>query len=264
MIIELYEAMRRECDALREQLEAMQKDMEEAAGELPMPIPEPGTDMAKLMSANILLRRENERLRHQIIDCEEEARRKTAAEVIQALMPVGPLTNRMPSRYLSLVEEYIVEQFSLTDEDIEGTFKYEFEQRQHRQDLLDDLRAVRHERDEARRKLAEASKTGDGPEDGWIEGLPTEPGDYWFYVLHAGYPSKVKQGRSAYSANGILMHVATDFLYPQEYGTPTRRVWHRRLVLPDPPEFDRTCPSCDGKGKKHYRDCFDCRGKGEI
>jgi hypothetical protein len=53
---------------LRPILAQMQKDMEDAAGELLMPIPEPGTDIAKLMSGNILLRRENERLRHKIID----------------------------------------------------------------------------------------------------------------------------------------------------------------------------------------------------
>lgn len=48
---------------LRPIVEQMRRDLEEAAGDLPVELPEPGTVVAKLLSANVLLRRENERLR---------------------------------------------------------------------------------------------------------------------------------------------------------------------------------------------------------
>ncbi len=40
-----------------------QQDLKDAAGELVVPMPEPGTDMAKLLSANVILRQREERLR---------------------------------------------------------------------------------------------------------------------------------------------------------------------------------------------------------
>jgi hypothetical protein len=100
--------------------------------------------------------------------------------------------------------------------------------------------------------------------DGWIEGLPTEPGDYWFYDTQSGYAATVQQGQSVHSANGVLIHVTTYFLRPEQYGTPLRRVWHKPLVVPDPPVFDRTCPTCKGTKKHDFNECWDCRGKGKI
>lgn len=37
----------------------LRADLKEAAGALPVPMPKPGTDMARLLSANVLLRRQN-------------------------------------------------------------------------------------------------------------------------------------------------------------------------------------------------------------
>lgn len=169
------------CDGpadLRPIVAQMRKDIEDAAGELALPVPEPGTDMAKLMSANVLLRRENERLRHEAVDVDEaieRARKRVACQIIESLMPVGPLTNAMPSRYLSLVEEYIAEQFGLTEKDVEETFKIEWDRRRWRGQLEDRLRVAEHERDEARANLAEASKMWDGAETSeWFEGVRKE------------------------------------------------------------------------------------------
>jgi hypothetical protein len=46
-------------DLAREAL-AYRKDLEDAAGELLIPLPEPGSDMAKMMTANALLRRRSQ------------------------------------------------------------------------------------------------------------------------------------------------------------------------------------------------------------
>lgn len=51
-----WEACRDENTGLREQLRFARKDVEDAAGELLLPIPEPGTDQAKMMLANRLLK----------------------------------------------------------------------------------------------------------------------------------------------------------------------------------------------------------------
>jgi hypothetical protein len=168
------------CDGpadLRPIVAQMRKDLEDAAGELALPVPEPGTDMAKLMAANVLLRRENEKLRHEAVDVEdavEQARGRTAAEVIESLMPVGPLTNAMPS-YLSLVEGYITERFGVTQDDTEDTFEIEGDRRKYRQQLEDRLRVAEHKRDEARANLAEASKLWDGAETSdWFKGVRKE------------------------------------------------------------------------------------------
>jgi hypothetical protein len=52
-----------EIHALARQVIALREDLERAAGDFPVPMPEPGTDMAVLLSANVLLRRENATLR---------------------------------------------------------------------------------------------------------------------------------------------------------------------------------------------------------
>ena len=100
---------------------------------------------------------------------------------------------------------------------------------------------------------------------GWSEGLPTEPGDYWFYRVQAGYKglSRVVQGRSAFSGNGILMHLAGDFMHDRDFNGTTSRIWHMPMTLPEPPEFDRTCPTCKGQNPSWKR-CFDCNDTGEL
>ena len=52
-----------EVAALREQLAAARKDIIVAAGEYRVEVPPPGTPMAALLSANVMMRRENEELR---------------------------------------------------------------------------------------------------------------------------------------------------------------------------------------------------------
>lgn len=58
--------------AAEEQAKALKADLAAAAGELLVPIPMPGTDMARLLLANVLLRRERDELR------KENARLKEA------------------------------------------------------------------------------------------------------------------------------------------------------------------------------------------
>lgn len=47
---------------LAKEIEGYREDLRLAAGELAIPVPTPGTDMARLLSANVLMRREIERL----------------------------------------------------------------------------------------------------------------------------------------------------------------------------------------------------------
>jgi hypothetical protein len=98
----------------------------------------------------------------------------------------------------------------------------------------------------------------------WVEGLPTEPGDYWFSILRAPHPRYITQGSCFMTANNVVMSVAKDFICPQDINGTTRRVWHMPLYLPPPPSFDATCPSCEGTGKKEWRECYDCQGKGSL
>jgi hypothetical protein len=70
-----------------------------------------------------------------------------------------------------------------------------------------------------------------GSHSTWTEGLPTEPGDYWFYRVQSIYksPSRVMQGRSVLSGNGLRHICECDLI---------GRVWYMPLTLPEPPEFD--------------------------
>lgn len=52
--------MQQEITALRAENERHNKDLADAAGELPIPVPMPGTDGAKLIRANALLRAERD------------------------------------------------------------------------------------------------------------------------------------------------------------------------------------------------------------
>ena len=48
-----------EIDCALEEYAALRADLKAAASDLPIPMPEPGTEMARLLSANVLLRRQN-------------------------------------------------------------------------------------------------------------------------------------------------------------------------------------------------------------
>lgn len=103
--------------------------------------------------------------------------------------------------------------------------------------------------------------------DGWIEGLPDKPGDYWFYRVEAGYPrlSRVEPGRALMPGSGPLTCICGDFLYARDFDGVRRRIWHKSLILPEPPEFDRTCPTCKGTPPRWQWDmCRDCRGTGTL
>lgn len=60
---ELTRALQQERDKLKAELAQCRQDMEAAAGDLPVPMPSPGTDMAKLLSANVILKQRAARLR---------------------------------------------------------------------------------------------------------------------------------------------------------------------------------------------------------
>jgi hypothetical protein len=62
---------------------ALRADMEAAAGELRVPLPEPGTDMARLVSANVIMRRERAALR----------------EALTALVAKWSASGEWPQRY---------------------------------------------------------------------------------------------------------------------------------------------------------------------
>lgn len=76
-----YEEVCQERDELLKQVEQMKKDLKDAAGELLVDIPEPGSTTAKLLSANVLLRRENEKVRLEGIDL--QAREEQLLEAAQ-------------------------------------------------------------------------------------------------------------------------------------------------------------------------------------
>ena len=136
---------------LRKELEQMREDLERAAGDFPVPIPEPGTDMAVILSANVLLRKENERLKKQVADSHEDKKRW-----------------RMYER------EYVLPCFGWAEAagiDLEGLV------RDHPgKNCVEHLVTVLcEERDEARTNLVEASKIWDGPETSdWLEGVRKE------------------------------------------------------------------------------------------
>ena len=103
-----------------------------------------------------------------------------------------------------------------------------------------------------------------GTETEWIEGFPAEPGDYLFCRLVPGYPSlsRVELGRSFYTGNDVLTHVAGDFLYASVNQAPAK-LWHMPITLPALPPMNRSCPECTGTECVAWR-CRTCSGKGEI
>jgi hypothetical protein len=64
--LQLVTQMWAERDKLKAEVERLRKDREEAAGELLLPIPTPGSDMAKVQIANRLLGYERDQLRSQL------------------------------------------------------------------------------------------------------------------------------------------------------------------------------------------------------
>jgi len=74
-------------DALRTRLAQMETDIRDAAGELRVEMPEPGTPMAKLLSANVLMRRERDGLRA-ALSAEQDAHDATQAKVRSLVVAV--------------------------------------------------------------------------------------------------------------------------------------------------------------------------------
>jgi hypothetical protein len=56
---------------LKNELAEARRDIEMAAGELMVAMPEPGTDMARVMHANAMMRRERDRLRAALKEIEQ-------------------------------------------------------------------------------------------------------------------------------------------------------------------------------------------------
>lgn len=67
-------ASREAIPVLIAELQQHRADLRAAAGDLPVPLPAPGTDMARLLTANRLLRHENERLRGWLALLADDAR----------------------------------------------------------------------------------------------------------------------------------------------------------------------------------------------
>lgn len=61
-----HEPRRQYVSELIAEVRGLQSDLKDAAGELLVDAPEPGTEKAKLVSANVLMRRENQTLRELI------------------------------------------------------------------------------------------------------------------------------------------------------------------------------------------------------
>ena len=76
----------------------------------------------------------------------------------------------------------------------------------------------------------------------WTKGLPTEPGDYWFYGYRYGKVScgneaspKFMRMRVTMTVNNYLMYVTEgQFLYESEVEEP----WHMPLEYPIPPNME--------------------------
>ena len=99
--------------------------------------------------------------------------------------------------------------------------------------------------------------------DEWIEGLPEEPGDYWFYITRPPYEARVELGRASISSNGKLMCLATDFIWDKPDPKSNKRYFYRPATVPEPPEFDKTCRACDGNSPS-WRVCGDCNNTRQI
>jgi hypothetical protein len=61
--------------ALRAELAEARRDVELAAGELVVAMPKPGTDMARVMIANAMMRRERDALRAELAEARRDAER---------------------------------------------------------------------------------------------------------------------------------------------------------------------------------------------
>lgn len=81
---------------LRTDLDVRDQDMREAAGELMVPLPEPGSDLGKVVSANSILRQQRDRLEDDVRSWRDRAR---AAEAYIALIPEAVLTGQRREAY---------------------------------------------------------------------------------------------------------------------------------------------------------------------
>jgi len=77
----------------------------------------------------------------------------------------------------------------------------------------------------------------------WTKGLPTEPGDYWFYGYRWGKerhfgeiakPEFLRMKVRLDANNKPMRIVERSFLYASEVEEP----WFMPLILPDPPKMD--------------------------
>lgn len=78
-----------------QELERVQSDMKDAAGELMLPIPEVGTPMAKMLHANVIMRHERDDLRRQLEDA------KNNVQELQRYISVGHSWDSKDSLYLA-------------------------------------------------------------------------------------------------------------------------------------------------------------------
>ena len=115
-------------------------------------------------------------------------------------------------------------------------------------------------------RTCDVSDNDDGP--AWVEGLPTEPGTYWYFLWEPGTARetrRVRLGTAGEISDGSLMHIVDDFL--SESRISKGRYGHIRVDVPEEPEFDRACPDCDGTGKRpgsSWANCYHCEGKAII
>lgn len=76
--------------------------------------------------------------------------------------------------------------------------------------------------------------------DSWIEGFPTEAGDYWFYLHNPDRTDRAGRlmlGRASMSGNNVLMFVAEGcFLNEQRWEHP-HKIFHKKAILPEGPEI---------------------------
>ncbi len=79
---------------VRAELETRQEDDRLAAGELLVPLPTPGTDAARMMRANVLMRRQRDEARAKLTECERE-RDAWNVTAENQLVSVGKLRSRL-------------------------------------------------------------------------------------------------------------------------------------------------------------------------
>lgn len=87
-----------EIERMRGCVAAHEKDVRDAAGEYIVPIPTPGTPIAKLLAANVLMRRENARL-NRLVNCVRDEVASRAAWL--ASLPEGSCQSPPPASLIA-------------------------------------------------------------------------------------------------------------------------------------------------------------------